>query len=137
MCDLALRDHVAGRLCEDRAHQAALARRAAGAPEWGGLTRTNYMEADGDGVMQVVDFRDHLEDVPISCGTGLLLQGREWRSDDFGEYLVLLPTGAPVHYEINWGAQGKRAVVCADVVGHEFEKAIESWMRFRWPPGRK
>jgi hypothetical protein len=123
LCDVPIGDHVEP--CNAVDHQAALARRAAGAPAWGQLWRQVLGE----------DFRDHLDGEPISCGSVLLLQARVFRTDEFGDYALLMPSGVPVHYEIDWAP--KRAVVYTDVVGHEFVKTIEPWMRFRWPERRR
>jgi hypothetical protein len=113
-------DYAGG--CSDPKHRAALERRLAGAPEWGALERRR---AHGD-------FRDHLDGKPIYCGTGLELQGREYRSDNYGEYSLNLPTGLRVRYELAWG--GERTVMLhADLGGHEFIAKAEPWMRFRWP----
>lgn len=122
-CDLLLDEHTH---CDDGAHQAARERRAASAPAWGQLWRQEL----GD------DFRDHLDGEPIHCGAGLLLQSRRYGSDEFGEFVLLLPAGVLVHYEIEWNARpGKRAVLYTDVGGLDFMKPIDrTLMRFRWPP---
>jgi hypothetical protein len=114
-------DYVGG--CSDPKHRAALERRLAGAPGWCALERR---QEDGG-------FRDYLDGKPIHCGTGLELQSVEYRSDDYGEYSLKLPTGVCVRYELAWGP-GERAVMLhGDLGGHEFVAKHKLWMLFRWP----
>lgn len=115
-------DYVGG--CADPKHLAAVRRRLVGAPGWGLIQRRR----------EHGDFRDYLDDQPIHCGTGLELQGREYKSDDYGEYSLNLPTGVRVRYELAWGPGDERAVMLhGDLGGHEFVAKAEAWMRFRWP----
>ncbi len=125
-CDLSIYDHDTLIRCDDAAHRAALARRAAGAPSWSLLERRHEHD----------DFRDYLDGKPIHCGTGLELQAIEYRSDDYGEYIVKLPTGARVRYELAWppGSPERRVMLHGSIGGHEFVAVHEQWMRFRWPP---
>lgn len=125
-CDLTISEHDEDDgPCSDPEHQAALERRRASAPAWSLLERH---ERSGD-------FRDFLDGEPIHCGAGLQLQSRIWKSDDFGDFVLMLPTGIPVRYEVEWHAGGKRPVIYVDAGGYEFTRPIElSWMRFRWPP---
>lgn len=129
-CDLALFDHYNedGDLvarCSDAEHCAAIVRRSAGAPKWNALERRR----------QHGDLRDYLDGKPISCGTGLELQAREYKEDDYGEYILYLPTGVPVRYELAWppGADDRKVVLHGDLGGYEFTMIAGPWMRFRRP----
>ncbi len=130
-CGIDIFDHLqAGHLtCEDSGHRAALARRAPAGPPWGEIVRGH--DAGGQ--------RDFLEGRPINCGAGLELQSVEERSDDYGEYLVSLPTGIRVRYELDVprpGEEHRRIVLHALVGGHQFLTAYRAGMRFRWPSAK-
>ena len=124
-CDLFFDEH-AGKLCADPGHAAALTRRADTAAAWSAIERS-----DDDGGQ-----RDFLDGRPINCGAGFELQAVEERSDDYGEYLVSLPHGPRVRYELDVprpGEAGRRIVLYTRVAGHEFRTPHRQWMRFRWP----
>jgi len=113
----------------DPRHGPALRLRRSGAPPWGRIETSK----DGGG------WRDFLDGDPIHCGSGLELQAREYRSDDYGEFTLALPTGVRVRYEVAWlrerPAEGPpwRAVLYHSAGGHTFTTPLEPWMRFRWP----
>ena len=118
-CDLFLDEHARGRDCGDAAHEAAIARRAEGAPSWSSIERR---EEHGS-------WRDYVDGEPVHCGAVLELQGIEYRADDYGEFTVKLPTGVRVRYEHNRGD----VTLYSAIAGHEFASAHQKWMRFRWP----
>jgi hypothetical protein len=119
-CDLMLSEHAPGTTCDDPNHARAIARRAAGAPQWSPIVHGK----DGGGK------RDLLDGEPINCGSGLLLQGYRLEHDDYGEFSLPINEGAHVRYELD--ARGD-VVLYADVGGYEFTKRLEPWMRFRRP----
>ena len=130
-CDLFLDEHELGRPCGDESHRVALAARRGGAPKWSPIERGR--DAGGG--------RDFLDGRPIHCGTGLELQAIEYKSDDYGEYVLALPTGVRVRYEIEFvrdpaaGENPKRIVLYTTVGAIVFRARHEAWMRFRWPQG--
>ena len=125
-CDLFLDEHEAGKACSDPAHGAALARRADTGTPWSQIERGN----DGGGQ------RDFLDGRPIHCGTTLELQTVEVRSDDYGDYSVVLPSGVRVRYELDVPRpeeERRRIVLHSSVGGYEFTRRHSTTMRFRWP----
>jgi hypothetical protein len=122
-CDLFISDHDSGTCRLDPRHDAALRRRRAGAPEWSPLVRGR----DGGGR------RDFLDGEPITCGSGLVLQGMRNEADDYGEFSLRTEEGFPVRYEVD--ARGG-VVLYAGIGGHEFTTGLEPWMRFRRPVRR-
>ena len=111
--------------CFGDKHKAAVARRRDTAAPWNALERRD----EGN------SFRDYLDGQSIHCGTGLLLQARLYREDDFGEWIQLLDRGLRVRYELAWppGKPDRVVVLHTDVDGYDFTRIGEPWMRFRWP----
>lgn len=122
-CDLSLSEHEPGDSCSDHGHSAALERRRGGAAKWSQIVRGR----DGGGS------RDFLDGKPIHCGTSLELQSLEYKSDDYGEYTLPLPTGTRVRYELAWDGDERAIMLHVGVGGHEFIARWEPWMRLRWP----
>jgi hypothetical protein len=123
-CDLLLSEHDDDSPCDNPGHQEAITRRSVGAAPWSLLERQERLG----------DFRDYLLGEPVHCGATLELQGRQWSSDDYGDYVLALPSGILVRYELEWLPSGKRPVIFVDAGSYEFSRPIEvSWMRFRWP----
>lgn len=111
-------DEHAGKPCADPVHAAAL---AAGRHR-SSLERDRAKRRDGGQ-------RDFLEGRPINCGAGLGLQAVEERADDYGEYLVSLPHGPRVRYELDVPRPGearRRIVLYTRVAGHEFRTPIDT-----------
>lgn len=129
VCDRFLNEHDFLIPCVDPKHRAALARRAGGAPGWSPIVRGE----DGGGV------RDYLDGRPIHCGVGLELQAIEYYSDDYGDYVLKLPTGVRVRYELAWypnateADQTRHPVLYGSIGGYEVSMRYEDGMRFRWP----
>jgi hypothetical protein len=121
-CDSLLSEHTPDTQCEDAEHRAALARRADGAGSWSPIVRSRTEGGP----------RDFLDGEPINCGSGLELQAIEYRSDDYGEFTVKLPSGVRVRYELDRG----EIVFYGGIAGHEFTSPHHAWMRFRWPERR-
>lgn len=111
--------------CSGDKHKAAIERRRDSAQPWTAIERRHDFG----------DFRDYLDDQAIHCGTGLLLQARVYREDDFGEWIQLLDRGVRVRYELAWppGNPERVIVLHTDIDGYDFTRAAEGWMRFRWP----
>ena len=123
VCELSFSDHNRDDTCADPVHAKALeARRAArraGAPPWSTLDRHD------EGIN---GWRDYVYGKVVHCGQGLELQSTESKEDDYGGFLVYLPTGLPVRYETS----GEHVVLYADIGGQTFTCRAEPWMRFRW-----
>jgi hypothetical protein len=117
---------------KDARHTAALQRRHSGAPSWAEID----LQTDAGG------WRHFLYGEPIHCGSGLDLQAREYKCDDYGEYSLRTSKAVRVRYEVEWlrerPAEGPpwRAVLYHSTGGHTFKAPLEAWMRFRWPEGR-
>lgn len=120
-CEAFISDHMerGDTTCTDPDHAAAIARRREGAAPWGAILGGT----DGGGK------RDFLMGQPINCGRTLLLQSQEVRSDDYGDYSVLLETSTAVRYE----KDGDTIVLYTELGGHIATLAYNRWMRFRWP----
>jgi len=119
-CDLFLDEHTDG-TCSDPRHAkvlATIAARAKGA-SWSPIVPG----CDGGGR------RDYLDGKPIHCGATLELQAYEYRSDDYGEYHVMVQRGDLVRYERSAG----QVTLYASVAGHTFTAEWDGGMRFRWP----
>jgi hypothetical protein len=112
--------------CSGEKHAAAVARRRDTAERWSPLERRHN---------EFEDFRDYLDGQSIHCGTGLLLQARLFREDDFGEWTQRLDRGLRVRYELAWppGKVDRVVVLHTQIDTYDFTRAAESWMGFRWP----
>jgi hypothetical protein len=119
-CDLMLYEHTAP--CDDPNHAEALKRRAAGASQWGKISR----------LCDVGGPRDFLDGKPIPCGTMLELQAVEYQADDYGEYMLYSDNSVAVRYEADLSVPEGRSRLHAVIGGHEFLAGCEPWMRFRW-----
>lgn len=147
-CDRFLDEHGLNDTCTDPQHREALARRRAGAAPWS-TVQTGNDAPSGD----PAGWRQFLDGKPIHCGQLLELQGREFSSDDYGEIMLLKPTGILVRYEVAWTAEaaprrsreewaalkagGRVPMLHLSIDGYEFTKPLEDWMRFRWPERRR
>lgn len=93
------------------------------APEWQPVVTGE----DGGGT------REFLDGKPISCGTYIELQAREFAVNHNGdEGHRRLDHGILVRFEIAWSPV-RRPMMHAEIGGHEFAGPIDPWMRFRWP----
>lgn len=125
ICELMFYEHKERgdtRCPDDAEHTAALARRRAGAAPWFPIVPGQ----DGGGA------RDYLDNRPINCGIGLILQSIEEREDDYGGYTLPLNEGVRVRYERG----GDSIVLFTSLGGHEVTLAHAPWMRFHWPERR-
>jgi hypothetical protein len=87
--------------------------------------------------------RHYLEGRPVHCGDALELQRRQERQDlDGNLFSAPVPDdGVFVRYEARQERDGAHVALVvtlyADVAGHSFRKALEPWIRFRWPLERR
>lgn len=81
--------------------------------------------------------RHYLDDKPVHCGAGIVLQATTERSDDYGEYTVLLDSGNTVRYEASQYKGKIDATLYIVVGGTEYATTLQPWMRFDWPDSWK
>lgn len=70
---------------------------------------------------------------PIHCGALIELQATDTKSDDYGEYTVVLQRGVIVRYEASLSRPEPIVTLYADVGGHTFTSDHHAGMRFRIP----
>jgi hypothetical protein len=81
--------------------------------------------------------RHYLDGKPVRCGSGLVLQHRGTKTDDYGEYSVPLQQGTAVRYEASQDSKELEATLYVLVGENEFTASLQPWMRFRWTKDRR
>ena len=87
-------------------------------------------------------WRQYLDGKSISCGAGLELAERVWKSkrDDYGEvheWTEWTGRWIRVRYEVEWRTRGgktmRQPMMYATIGGYSFRAEIDDSHRFRWP----